>query len=130
MEILNGAGVAQRRLLEAGFFAVVGVADRVPQLAVELGAVQYDLLGMHRIDGAERDGEVARILDVDDQLGASAGRDLTNGAELLAAVGNICLESNLNFFLHELFLHGPSGAMLQVLQQVSAETCGGSSYLP
>ena len=112
MKILNCAVFAARLRLEAGFFAVVGVADRVPQLAVELGAVQDDLLGMHRIDGAERDREVASILDVDDQLGASAGRDLAHGAELLAAVGNKCLESNLNFFLHELFLHGQSGAML------------------
>src|ERR1700689_442308 len=122
---------SRARLLEAGFFAVVGVADCVAQLAVELGAVQHDFLGMHRIDGAERDGKVAGILDIDDQLGASAGRDLADGAEILAAVGNKCLESNLNFFLHELFLHGPSGAKLvDVAEPVSAETCAGSSYLP
>ena len=80
--------------------------DRMAKLAIELGAVQDYLLGMHRFDGAERHREVAGILDVDDQLGPAARGDLPNGAELLASVGNKSLEPNFNFFLHDVFLHG------------------------
>jgi hypothetical protein len=75
----------------------------VPQFAIELGAVQDHFLRMDRIDGAERHGEVARILDVDHQLGPAAWRNLAHGAELLATIGNKSLEPNFDFFLHDVF---------------------------
>jgi hypothetical protein len=59
---------------DAGLFTIVCVADRVTKAAVELGAVQDDLLRMHRIDGAQWDREVTGILDVDYKLGPAAWR--------------------------------------------------------
>ena len=90
---------------------------RAEQVGPDMGVVIEAVGGgQHRrrigTQVAERHLEITGILDIDDQLGASAGRDLADGAELLAAVGNKCLKANLNFFLHELSLHGPSGAML------------------
>ena len=41
------------------------------------------------------------ILDVDYKLGPAAGRNLANGAELLASVRSKSLESYFNFFLHD-----------------------------
>src|SRR5579862_7474833 len=75
--------------------------DRMAKLAIQLGAVEDDLLRMHRLDRADRNRELARIFDVDDQLGPAAGSNLANGAELLAAIGNKSLESNFDFFLHD-----------------------------
>ena len=77
------------------------VADRVAKPAIEFGAVQDDLLRMHRIHGAQRDCEITGILDVDYQLGPAARRNLANGAELLASVRSKSLESYFNFFLHD-----------------------------
>jgi hypothetical protein len=75
------------------------------QPAVELGAVQDDLLGMHRIDCAHRHSEVTRILDVDYKLRPTARRNVANGPELLAPVRGKNLESHFDFFLHDVFLH-------------------------
>ena len=84
--------------------------DRMSKLAIELGAVQHNLLRMHRFNCAQGDSEVAGILDVDHQLGPPARRNLANGAELLTTVGNKSLESNFNFFLHVLLLRRLSAA--------------------
>jgi hypothetical protein len=62
------------------------MADRVTKPAIELGAVQDVLLRMHRIDGTQWDREVTGVLDVDYELGPAAGRNLANGAELLASI--------------------------------------------
>ena len=67
---------------------------------VEFVAIDDDLLRMHGFDGAERDGEVTGILDIDNNLGPSIRRDDAHSAELLASVGSKRLESNFDFFLH------------------------------
>ena len=42
-------------------FAIVRVPDRTAKPAIELGAVKDDFLRMDRIDGAQRDREIAGI---------------------------------------------------------------------
>jgi len=49
----------------ARLFTVVCVADRVTKPAIELGAVQDDLLRILRFDGAQWDREATGVLDVD-----------------------------------------------------------------
>src|SRR5262245_28442240 len=53
--------------LEPRHLGVVGVADRSSKAAVELLALEDDLLRVHRLHGIERDPELARILDVHDE---------------------------------------------------------------
>src|ERR1700730_8604275 len=85
---------------EAGFLTIVGVPDRVAKLAIELRAVEHDLLRMHRFDGAHGHREVTGILDIDYQLGPAIRRHLADGAELLASIGSKRLKSYFDFFLH------------------------------
>jgi hypothetical protein len=49
-------GCSRRQRIErrsgSGFFTVVGMTDRMPEPAVEFGAIQDDLFRMHRIHSA------------------------------------------------------------------------------
>src|SRR5260221_647080 len=95
--------VCRSDTLSAWLLAVVRVPDRLPKLAIKLGAVQHDLLRMHRLDGADRHGEITGVLDVDHQLRPAIRRNLPNRAELLASIGNKSLKSNFDFLLHDVF---------------------------
>src|SRR6186713_3316255 len=77
-------------------FRIVGVADCLAQAPVELAAVDDHLLRMHGFDGAERHGEVARVLDIHHELRSSMRPDLAYGAERFGVVGDEHLESFLD----------------------------------
>jgi hypothetical protein len=62
----------------------MGESNGLPQTMIELVAVDDHLLGVNSLDRAEPYGEIAGILDVDDQLGPAMGRPLRNwGAALI-----------------------------------------------
>src|SRR2546426_2206603 len=76
---------AWRTGLQPGHLGVVCVANRSPKPAVQLAAVEDDLLGMYRLDSIQWDTELARILYVHDQ---TVRRYLPDRAELLVPIGH------------------------------------------
>jgi hypothetical protein len=63
---------------DVGILSVMGESNGLPQTMIELVAVDDHLLGVNSLDRAEPYGEIAGILDVDDQLGPAMGRPLRN----------------------------------------------------
>jgi hypothetical protein len=57
------------------------VTNGLAEAVIQLIAVYDDLLRMDGLDGAERNGEVTGVLDVDDQLGPAVRRDPTHSTE-------------------------------------------------
>src|SRR3954447_23957478 len=72
----GGADTSDFRIL-----GVVRMTDGLPELVVELLALDDHFLRVDSLDGGKRDGEVARVLDVDHQLGPAVRGDLADGPE-------------------------------------------------
>jgi len=69
---------------------VVRMADGLPQPAVELVAPD-DLLRVDGDDGAERNGEIAGILDADDELRQPARRLPAHGMIAISSVMKVLM---------------------------------------
>src|SRR5713101_1134257 len=66
---------------------------------------------MNSLDRVEQHGEVARILDVDHQLGSTVRRDLADNAKCFVAVGEEYLKSFFDIIMsHFGLLHAPNHA--------------------
>src|SRR2546425_6095255 len=89
---------ASRAGLQPGHLGVVCVANRSPKAAVQLAAVEDDLLGMYRLDSIQWDTELARILHVHDQ---TVRRYLPDRAELLAPIGHEGLVPDFDRLSHD-----------------------------
>src|SRR5215467_10642172 len=76
------------------------VPDRLTKRERELAALEYDFLVMHGLDRAERDGEIARVLDIDDEFLATLGH-LPDGADRLVPVMHEDVEAFRNWFFHD-----------------------------
>src|SRR4029077_14843886 len=81
---------------DSGVLGVVRMLDGLAQALVEPCRVEDDLLCVHGRDGAQRNGKIARILDVDDQFAAAVPRNLTYRAERLVVVGDEDFEAFLD----------------------------------
>src|SRR6266436_9199098 len=90
--------VEHRAGLQPGHLGVVCVANRSPKAAVQLAAVEDDLLGMYRLDSIQWDTELARILHVHDQ---TVRRYLPDRAELLAPIGHESLVPDFDRLSHD-----------------------------
>ena len=75
------------------------VPDGFPKPVIEFIAIGDDLLRMNGLNGAECDGEVTGILDVDDQLRPAMWQDLADGPERLACIGDEDFETLLDLFI-------------------------------
>src|SRR5437762_4590742 len=89
---------ARRAGLQPGRLRVVCVADRSPETAVQLAAVEDDLLGMHRLDSIQRDTELACILHVHHQ---TIRRYVPDRAELIVSIGNEGLVPDFDRLSHD-----------------------------
>src|SRR5437773_688532 len=100
--VLRGAprtvAAARRAGLQPGRLRVVCVADRSPKTAVQLSAVEDDLLGMHRLDSIQRDTELACILHVHHQ---TIRRYVPDRAELIVSIGNEGLVPDFDRLSHD-----------------------------
>src|SRR5271157_4080860 len=56
---------------------------------------------MHRLDSIERHNEVARVLDVHDELRATHRGHLADSTKLFAAIGDKGLKSHLDVLVHD-----------------------------
>src|SRR5437016_9928645 len=77
---------------------VVCVADRCPKPTVQLAALEDHLLGMHRLDGIQRDAELAGILDVHHE---TIRRYAPDRAELLTPIGHERLVPDFDRLSHD-----------------------------
>src|SRR5947207_3168922 len=84
--------------LQPGHLRVVCVADRSPKAAVQLAAVEDDLLGMHRLDRIQRDTELAGILHVHHQ---AIRRYVPDRPELLGPIGHERLVADFDRLSHD-----------------------------
>src|SRR2546426_12575556 len=89
---------AWRAGLQPGHLGVVRVANRWPKAAVQLAAVEDDLLGMYRLDSIQWNTEVSCILHVYDQ---TVRRYLSDRAELLVPVGHEGLVPDFDRLSHD-----------------------------
>ena len=55
-----------------------------------------DLVRVHRRDCAQRNDELTRVLDIDEELGPAERRDLPDGADFLPAVGEEDLKTDVD----------------------------------
>jgi hypothetical protein len=78
----------QAKASDVGVLAVVRVAYRLAKTRIEFIAVQDDFLRMDGSNGAERNGEIAGVLDVDDELVPPVRRDPADGGERFVIVGD------------------------------------------
>src|SRR5262245_19943376 len=79
-----------------GVLGVVRMPDGLAQTLVEPCRIEDDLLCVHRRDGAQRNGKIAGVLDVDDQFATAMPRNLAYGAERLVMVGDEDFEAFLD----------------------------------
>src|SRR6185295_13091678 len=99
---------------ESRVLGIMRVPDRPAQLPIELVAVDDDLLGMDGLDRAERDREIAGILDVDDQFRSPVGPDLANSTEGLVVIRDEHLEALLDWLIgHRRLLHAGATVLAQ-----------------
>jgi hypothetical protein len=78
---------------------IVRVTNGFPKPVVEFVAIDNDFLRMDGFDGAERDGEITGILDVDDQLGLAVWRDLADSTEGFVCIRDEDFKALLNLFV-------------------------------
>src|SRR5439155_6671526 len=81
---------------------IVGMPDRPPKPHVQLAALENHLLSVDRSGGFERNEKVPRILHIDYEHRLVVRRYLTDRAELLTAIRNERLVSDLDVLAHAL----------------------------
>src|SRR6267142_5294857 len=97
---LTSRGIAWRKgTSDFRVHGVVRVPDGFPKPVIEFIAIDDDLLRMDGFHGAECDGEVTGILDVDDHLGPTVWQNLADGPERFVCVGDEDLGTFLNLFI-------------------------------
>jgi hypothetical protein len=83
--------------------------DRPPKPHVQLAALENHLLSVDGSNGFERNEKVPGILYVDHEHRFAVRRYLTDRAELVTAIRNERLVSDLYVLVHALLLLRPSG---------------------
>jgi hypothetical protein len=87
------------------------MTDSSAQTNIQFRAVENHLFRMDRFYGINWHREFPSVLYIDDQLGSATRSDRPDRAKLFATIRYKCLESDLDFLLHDLlrvvpiFLH-------------------------